>query len=173
MIKVKQVTPERPYSASERVYLVEVFKGMGLTLHHLLRNLVTYRRANQTVVTIQYPDEHRAYSPRFRGRHRLKKNPDGSMRCVACKLCEAHCPSRCITIEPAPYPDPSKGHYPKRYEIDITRCIFCGYCVEACPKDAIEMTAVSEMADTRRAIYDRDFLLSDGDTQPEQGNGTS
>jgi NADH-quinone oxidoreductase subunit I len=159
MMKVKNVTPAVRYNAKERVYLVEILKGMALTLQHFVRNLVTYRTSRQTVVTIQYPDEHRQYSDRFRGKHRLKKNPDGSMRCVACKLCEGNCPSHCIHIEPAAYPDPSKGNYPAKYEIDIFRCIFCGYCVEACPKDAIEMTLVSEMGTRRRVVYDRDFLL--------------
>jgi len=84
------------------------------------------------------------------------------MRCVACKLCAENCPSHCIFIEPDAYPDPSQGNYPKRYEIDITRCIFCGFCVEACPKDAIEMTQLSEMGDSVRAVFDRDFLLTNG-----------
>ena len=162
MAKVKRVTPKRKaggYTLSERVYLIEILKGMGLTFHHLVRNLVTYRTKRQTIVTIQYPEEHRLYSPRFRGRHRLKRNPDGSLRCVACKLCVANCPSHCILVEPAPYPDAARGYYPVRYEIDISRCIFCGYCVEACPKDAIEMTQVSELGESRRVIYDKDFLL--------------
>jgi NADH-quinone oxidoreductase subunit I len=163
MIRIKHVTPSKRYTADERIYLVEILKGMGLTLQHLLKNLVTYRTEKQTVVTIQYPDERREYSPRFRGRHQLKKNPDGSMRCVACKLCAANCPSHCIHIEPEAYPDPSKGNYPKRYEIDILRCVFCGYCVEACPKDAIEMTGVSEMADDHRIVYEKNFLLGKED----------
>ena len=165
MTKTKTVSPPegKRYPITEKVYLVEILKGMGLTLFHLVRNLATYPiRRHRTVVTIQYPDEKRQYSPRFRGRHRLKKNPDGSMRCVACKLCAENCPSHCIFVEPAAYPDPSKGNYPKRYEIDITRCVFCGFCVEACPKDAIEMTEVSEMADSARAVFDRDFLLAGG-----------
>ena len=29
--------------------------------------------------------------------------------------------------------------YPIRYEIDTLRCIYCGFCVEACPCDAIRM----------------------------------
>jgi NADH-quinone oxidoreductase subunit I len=159
MIRVKHVTPQRKYRPDERIYLVEIVKGLGLTIWHMVRNLATYRTQRQTVVTIQYPEERRRYSPRFRGRHRLKRNPDGSLRCVACKLCAANCPSHCIFIEPDAYPDPSKGNYPKRYEIDITRCIFCGFCVEACPKDAIEMTGVSEMADRARLVYTREVLL--------------
>ncbi len=168
MIKTKPVTPpgDRRYTARERIYLVEILKGMGLTLRHLLQNLFTYGTKHQTIVTIQYPDETRRYSPRFRGRHRLKKNPDGSLRCVACKLCAENCPSHCIHITPASYPDPMKGNYPERYEIDITRCIFCGFCVEACPKDAIEMTQVSEMAGPGREVYDREFLLSDAMETP-------
>jgi len=164
MIKTKSVSPPegKRYPIHERIYLIEILKGMGLTLKHLIRNLATYPTKNRTVVTIQYPDELREYSPRFRGKHRLKQNPDGSMRCVACKLCAENCPSHCIFIEPDAYPDPSKGNYPKRYEIDITRCIFCGFCVEACPKDAIEMTQHSEMGDSVRAIFDRDFLLTNG-----------
>jgi NADH-quinone oxidoreductase subunit I len=27
-----------------------------------------------------------------------------------------------------------------RYEINMLRCIFCGLCEEACPKDAIYLT---------------------------------
>jgi NADH-quinone oxidoreductase subunit I len=164
MITTKPISPPegKRLPIHERIYLVAILKGMGLTLQHLVRNLVTYPTRNRTVATIQYPEERRQYSPRFRGRHRLKKNPDGSMRCVACKLCVENCPSHCIFVEPDAYPDPSKGNYPKRYEIDITRCIFCGYCVEACPKDAIEMTEVSEMAGSLRAVFDRAFLLEDG-----------
>ena len=31
----------------------------------------------------------------------------------------------------------SAERYAKVYNIDYNRCIFCGYCVEACPTDAI------------------------------------
>ena len=49
-----------------------------------------------------------------------------------------------------------------RYEIDLLRCVFCGYCVDACPEDAIYMSRDYEMAiDTRaRAVVGlRDLVV--------------
>ena len=51
------------------------------------------------------------------------------------------CPSNCIYIEAAENTDTLRisggERYAKVYNIDYNRCIFCGYCVEACPTDAI------------------------------------
>jgi len=62
-------------------------------------------------------------------------------KCVACFLCAAACPSHCIYIEAADNTENERfsgsDRYAKVYDIDYTRCIFCGYCVEACPTDAI------------------------------------
>jgi NADH-quinone oxidoreductase subunit I len=42
------------------------------------------------------------------------------------------------------------------YEIDILRCIFCGFCEEACPVDAIRMGPETQTADIagENFIYD-------------------
>ena len=41
--------------------------------------------------------------------------------------------------------------YPVVYEIDMLRCVFCGYCVDACPEEAIIMSNNYDMA-----YYSRD-----------------
>lgn len=40
-----------------------------------------------------------------------------------------------ITIEAEARPDGSRRT--TRYDIDMTKCIYCGLCQEACPVDAI------------------------------------
>ena len=51
--------------------------------------------------------------------------------------------------------------YAEVYNIDYSRCIFCGYCVEACPTDAITHGHGFEMAsfNTSTLIYRKEKLL--------------
>ena len=48
--------------------------------------------------------------------------------------------TKVIEIE-AGFDPADKAHpkFPVRFEIDYSRCVFCGLCVEACPEDAIRM----------------------------------
>jgi NADH-quinone oxidoreductase subunit I len=43
----------------------------------------------------------------------------------------------------------------------MLRCIFCGYCEDACPTDAIVLTDVYELSagNRRDLIYTKDMLL--------------
>ena len=126
---VVKVVPNK-LSASERMYIPEVLKGMVLTLRHLLKNLFNMKG----LPTISYPEVKRVYSERFRGRHILTSREDGTTRCVACYMCSTACPAECITIE-AGEDERTREKFPQRYDIDLLRCIFCGYCVDACPED--------------------------------------
>ena len=134
----------------DRLYL-PIIKGLGLTFSHLFRKKFT----------VQYPEERLEPSPRYRGLHRLNRDEQGRVKCVACFMCATACPSNCITIVAAPAPWPDREKYPEKFEIDILRCIFCGFCVEACPEDAIAMTKWHELAADSRTelIYTKERLL--------------
>jgi NADH-quinone oxidoreductase subunit I len=55
-------------------------------------------------------------------------------------MCATVCPAKVIEIEAGFDPsDTAHPKYPLRFEIDYSRCVFCGLCVEACPEDAIRM----------------------------------
>ena len=148
-------------SFREAIYLWEILRGLGVTARHLIWNIFH----TSEMPTVQYPEEKRVYSQRFRGRHRLVQREDGSPRCVACQMCSTYCPAQCITIEAAEHPDPQIEKYPASFVIDLLRCVYCGHCEEACPCDAIRLdTGLYEIAadDRQKFVVDKEFLLSNG-----------
>jgi NADH-quinone oxidoreductase subunit I len=131
----------------QRFYLVEVVKGLLMTMKQFLVG---------RTVTIQYPEERRNYSDRFRGLHYIK-SVNGVENCTACMLCPTVCPAECIHIEAGERDDKEK--YPVKFEIDLLRCCFCGMCEEACPKDAIKLSNIYEMSLAERQAYDKQALM--------------
>ncbi len=122
-------------SASSLWYFPGIVQGLRLTMGKLIKNFFHRKK----MPTLNYPEEKYNYGPRFKGNHILTVKKDGSIRCTACMLCATHCPAQCITITAAEHDDPSVEKYPIRYDIDILRCVYCGFCEEACPVDAIRM----------------------------------
>jgi NADH-quinone oxidoreductase subunit I len=148
----------------EAIYLPEIVRGLSITSRHFFSNLAGHivqlfgrGRSLHPAVTIQYPEVVRPLPERTRTLHRLTKHEDGSPRCVACMMCESACPAFCIFIQAGEHPDPTVEKYPVRFDIDLSLCIMCGYCVEACPEDAIRMdTGIVELSAYRR----EDLLLT-------------
>src|SRR5690606_14166664 len=103
------------------LFLLELLRGMGLTLGYLFKDKYT----------LMYPMEKMPQSPRFRGLHALRRYPNGEERCIACKLCEAVCPALAITIDSEKREDNTRRT--TRYDIDLFKCIYCGFCEESCP----------------------------------------
>jgi NADH-quinone oxidoreductase subunit I len=148
----------------EQLYVPQVLSGLRITLAHLFRNLFLHAahrvgllRRRRAAATFQYPEEPRPLEARFRSRHRLTVREEGTPRCVGCMLCETVCPARCITIVAGEHPDPNVEKYPVRFDIDLGVCVYCGYCVEVCPEDAIRMdTGILDLA-----AYSRDGMKLD------------
>ena len=133
-------------NAWDRTYLPSLFLGLWITSRHFFRNmflqtlnLAGLSKSRGGAVTYQYPEEQRPLSKRTRTRHRLTQRDDGSPRCVACMMCETVCPARCINIVAMEHPDPNIEKMPKSFDLDLGMCVYCGYCVEVCPEDAIRM----------------------------------
>lgn len=159
------VVRPRDYDVSEKIYVVEIAKGMVVTLGHLLRNMWGALTRRRTIETWEYPNEPRpgGYSLRNRLLHRLLKRPDGTPKCVACYMCATACPAEAIEIVAEESPDPTVEKRPVSFVIDELRCVFCGFCVEACPKDAIRMDSdIGNLVGTQREdfVFTLDKLLS-------------
>ena len=148
----------------QKLYFPEIFRGFMITSGHLVRNLALHIlhlfglfKSIPAAVTFQYPEERMPLAVRSRTRHRLTKREDGSPRCVACMMCETVCPARCIYIVAEEHPDPNVEKRPAKFDIDLGKCVYCGFCVEACPEDAIRMD--TKIIDT--ASYTREGMMLD------------
>ncbi len=160
------VLEEPKLSLGDTFYLPQVLIGLGTTMKHMF-NVVA--RGKDRV--IQYPEERREDIKKiedggmqlntYRGVHRLNKDEDGRVKCVACFMCSTACPARCIHIEAEESPWQDREKYPGKFDIDELRCIYCGMCEEACPVDAIELTSTYDIVGLTRQemIFDKSKLL--------------
>ena len=145
------VVDEPELTGTERLY-VPILAGMQTTFRHLFKKKIT----------VQYPEVKRELRvENYRGVHRLNRDEDGRVACVACFMCETACPAHCIHIVAGESPWPDREKYPVQFDIDELRCIYCGMCEEACPVDAIELTPEYDLVGRTREemIFDKEKLL--------------
>lgn len=144
-------------TASERLYLPQILDGMRVTVRHWGKSLF------DKPITVQYPEQRRTLRvENYRGLHRLNRDEQGRVACVACFMCATACPVRCIHIEGGESPWADREKYPVKFDIDELRCIYCGMCEEACPVDAIELTPHYDLVGRSRdeMVLDKEELLS-------------
>lgn len=134
---------------------VEIMQGMALTLRKLFSKPITR----------QYPQEMPDVKLGFRGQHALVRDPKtGTSKCVACMRCATVCPSRCIRIRF--HKDEATGkRIVDSYDIEALRCVYCGFCEEVCPVNALALTEVFEYAayDREPFFFDQEKLLANWD----------
>ncbi len=139
----------------EATYLPAILEGLKTTFRHVV---------DRQTVTQQYPEVKPELPVHYRGVHRLNRDEQNRVKCVACMMCATVCPAHCIAIEAAPAPPewPDRDKFPQTFVLDELRCIYCGMCEEACPVDAIELTHIYDLTGGSRAelLYDREKLLS-------------
>ncbi len=136
----------------EQLYFPAIAGGVMTTVKHLFR----------PNVTMQFPEQGPTVPPHFKGVHRLNRDEQGRVKCVACYMCSTACPAHCIDIVAAPSPWPDREKYPETFVIDELRCIYCGMCEEACPVDSIELTTLYNLTGLSREemMFDKEKLLS-------------
>lgn len=161
----KQDTKIKTVELIKKVFFVDFIKGLRVTFGYNVSRSITER----------YPDEEK-WIPyrRFRGVHQLWRDEQGRELCVACELCSRICPTDCITVIPME-DDTGRGiadRVPKVWDVDLSRCLFCGYCEDACPTRAIRLGREFEFAseDLESAILHVDQLLIPGPV-PEDFEG--
>ena len=145
----------------EKLYLPAIWQGLQTTVKHLFA----------PKVTVQFPEQRPVMPPNYRGVHRLNRDEQGRVKCVACYMCSTACPARCIDIVAAPSPWPDREKYPEVFVVDELRCIYCGMCEQACPCDAIELTSLYDLTGLSREemMFDKEKLLSVFDQTTKAG----
>ena len=113
---------------------------------------ITLKYCFQKTVTVQYPEQHLVFAPRYRGIHEFEAN-----RCIACDLCAKACPVDCIYIDKS---GPRKidkktdtvtgGGELLRFAIDYSKCMFCALCTEPCPTLCIHMGKLHDLSSYSR-----------------------
>lgn len=143
---------ERTLNFWEKLYFIEIFKGLWFTFKHMFR----------PSVTLEYPEVKPVLGAEFRGRPVLVAE-EGKERCVACGLCARVCPPLAISMQAAEIHEDQKERYPATFEIDMLRCIYCGLCEEVCPEEAIVMSPEYDLVFASRedAVMAKDRLVFD------------
>ena len=127
-----------------------LLSGLGVTA----KNFVGSFHDPARLTTIEYPEVKTKLPEAYRNFPFLvtenATDPMGTLRCVACQICEKECPPQCIYIEKSKDKKPDATGkpqlFPAIFAIDTSVCMSCQICVEVCPFDAIKMDQEYEIA---------------------------
>src|SRR5512141_2131444 len=107
------------------------WEGMTVTLSYMLRR----------PITTQYPDRMpKRVADTLPERYRGLLEVDMAV-CTGCMACERACPIAVIKIATDKDPTNPKQRVITQFDIDESKCMFCGLCVEPCPSSRCASTA--------------------------------
>jgi NADH-quinone oxidoreductase subunit I len=139
------------YFADVWLGVTTVLEGMWVTFKHLFR----------PTITVQYPKEKVPLFPRSR-----TMLVNDARICAFCLACKRACPANLFTIsgvraDPGedlgmlPDGKPKKIHIVE-FKIDMSKCIYCGLCVDVCDTKSLHWEQPQEPP-----VYDRRNLHID------------
>ena len=131
-----------------------LLQGLAVTA----KNLVGSFHDPARLPTLEYPEVQPQLPEAYRNFPFLvsesAEDPMGTLRCVACQICEKECPPQCIYIEKSKDKKPDAAGkqqiFPAVFVIDTSVCMSCQICVEVCPFESIKMDQVFAIATTER-----------------------
>jgi NADH-quinone oxidoreductase subunit I len=131
-----------------------LIQGLAVTA----KNLVGSFHEPARYTTVEYPEVKAKLPENYRNFPFLVSeeaaDPMGTLRCVACQICEKECPPQCIYIVKSRDKKLDAAGklqlFPAVFDIDTSVCMSCQICVEVCPFDAIKMDQEFEIATTDR-----------------------
>jgi NADH-quinone oxidoreductase subunit I len=138
-------------TALKKLFMVDLIDGLRLTFGY---------QNPKEIYTEQYPLQRPQVAERYRGAPRLNNNPEtNETLCIACDLCALACPEHLIVVGSERNPATRRKEL-TTFTYDLSRCMFCGLCEDACPTDCLELTQDFEMAayDRQGAILNREAL---------------
>lgn len=139
-----------------------IFEALRAATRAVFRKRMTLKYPNVHLETT-YAQGGYTYDPKkgvalpgYKGRHILYLD-----KCTGCQLCAIACEdiARCIEMVKVDVTKPpnKRSIFP---QIDYGNCVFCGFCVDACPFYAIFMTSEYELSvtDKRSLIFSPEQL---------------
>ena len=99
--------------------------------------------------TIVYPGDKIIIPDGSRGVIHLKLDLDSlEVICNGCGLCSMICPQNCIDVKKRT--ENNGREIMDEFRLDLSKCIFCGNCIEFCKMNAIDMSYKYQLAEYNR-----------------------